>query len=631
MTMRNLYLLFITLFFCASNANAQCFVSVFAQSSANCGACNGVVIMTLQGGTGPYYINFNGQNLLSQGGNFTIPNLCPGTYSFIVTDNTGAICSGTAAVTVSGFGNALTTQITSTNPSCTGCTDGSIQVNVSGGMPPYTYFWSNGATTPTIGGLGIGIYTVMVYDTIGCSATDSVYLTFGGANLYALTGKVFFDLDNDSVFGSNDIPLAQQQIEKNPSGQVVFTDQNGDYIFGDTAGSSSTISYLPINGYSISNGIGSYSVLMTNSDVNGLYFAVQPDSQFHAINTYSFTPLPRCNSNVSFSTSITNTGTYVDSGMVVFNFDPLMSYTGSVSGGVVSGNSISYAFDNLLPFETRVFSSAYLLPGAGSTLNTSTFVQTFDGAGAILSSDTSFHFFTVLCSYDPNDKQVFPIGIGANHQVGMEEELRYLIRFQNTGNDTAFNVLVTDTIHPGLNINSLYVIATSHLCWIEKLGGELMRFHFDNILLPDSNVNEPASHGYVFFRIRGNIANSDPTLVTNTSNIYFDFNSPITTNTTLTTFSELTVGLPSASSGAGPISLSPHPMSDYSFVQFDGNPDHQHLLELMDVSGRTVVNNKIFKGSSYLLQRDGIATGTYLLKITDLQNKNLFYTRVVVN
>ncbi|MBK7681655.1 MAG: SprB repeat-containing protein [Bacteroidetes bacterium] len=629
--MRQLYLLLITLLF-SFHASSQCTVTLASVNNANCGANNGSVTLMFSGGVAPYYVNFSGLLVGSpQGQPLVIPNLAPGGYGFSVTDASSVICTGSANVTISSWGNPIQVNFTISHPTCPTCTDGSIQTTISGGLPPYFYQWSNGSTLLNQSGLGAGIYVLYVYDSTGCSSADTVVLSYGGANIYSISGKAYYDIDNDSAFGINDIPLAQQQIEKQPSGQIFYTDQNGDYILGDTSNAVFSLTHLSTNGFSVSDGVTSHGVVVGAANLSGLNFNLAPDSMFHSISASTFTVIPRCNSSVAFQTCITNQGTYIDSGSVTFNFDPLMTYTNSNPAGVVSGNSITFTYSNLLPMETRTFFSTYLLPGAGNTMYTSTHASTFDGSGSLLSTDTNLNAFVVLCSWDPNDKEVSPIGVGANHQVFMDEELRYLIRFQNTGNDTAFNIIVTDTISPKLNINSLFVISTSHLCWIEKIGGELMRFHFDDILLPDSNVNEPASHGYIYFRIKGSQTNPDPTVVTNSANIYFDFNPPVITNSTLTTFSNSTVGIaPISGKEAGTIRLSPHPMNESTLLLFDGIKDHTHLLELMDISGRTVIPNISFKGTSYLLQRESLSSGTYFIKITDIQNKALYYTKMVV-
>ena len=54
--------------------------------------------------------------------------------------------------------------------------DGSISVEVTGGTGPYTYMWSNGATTSTIENLPFGSYEVKVTDANGCMETITVVI-----------------------------------------------------------------------------------------------------------------------------------------------------------------------------------------------------------------------------------------------------------------------------------------------------------------------------------------------------------------------------------------------------------------------------------------------------------------------
>ncbi|MEO1260049.1 MAG: FG-GAP-like repeat-containing protein [Bacteroidota bacterium] len=135
-------------------------------------------------------------------------------------------------------------------------------------------------------------------------------------------------------------------------------------------------------------------------------------------------------------------------------------------------------------------------------------------------------------SFDPNDKQAFPSGFGPNHLVEPEWQIDYLIRFQNTGTDTAFTVVIQDTLSPSLDISTVRPGAASHPYTWDLTGEGALSFTFDDILLPDSTTNEPASHGYISFTIEQKEDIVPGTVFENTAAIYFDFNDPIITNTT---------------------------------------------------------------------------------------------------
>ncbi len=134
--------------------------------------------------------------------------------------------------------------------------------------------------------------------------------------------------------------------------------------------------------------------------------------------------------------------------------------------------------------------------------------------------------FNVVNSFDPNDKQVSPEYI----QDANGEWLIYTVRFQNTGNAPANHIYILDTLSQFVDASTFELIAYSHEPLI-VITGKAVRFNFAGINLPDSISNEPGSHGYVQYRVRSLPALANNTSVENTAYIYFDFNSPVVTNT----------------------------------------------------------------------------------------------------
>ncbi|MEO1438569.1 MAG: carboxypeptidase-like regulatory domain-containing protein, partial [Bacteroidota bacterium] len=99
-------------------------------------------------------------------------------------------------------------------------------------------------------------------------------------------------------------------------------------------------------------------------------------------------------------------------------------------------------------------------------------------------------------AFDPNDKQATPEGYGDQHYIRPNTRLDYLVRFQNTGTDTAFNIIVRDTLSEYLRPASLRMLQSSHPYTYDIQEGNILIVTYENILLPDSNVNEPASNGF---------------------------------------------------------------------------------------------------------------------------------------
>ncbi|HEY8402551.1 MAG TPA: T9SS type A sorting domain-containing protein [Cytophagaceae bacterium] len=144
---------------------------------------------------------------------------------------------------------------------------------------------------------------------------------------------------------------------------------------------------------------------------------------------------------------------------------------------------------------------------------------------------------TIIDSYDPNDKQALPKGIGSDRKISPGEEIEYTIRFQNTGTDTAYTVKIVDTLDVNLDVASFTQGTSSHpyKLDISGKGKAVLTFNFYNINLPDSTTNNEKSNGLVSFRIK--VPESTPlgTVIKNQAHIFFDYNSAIITNETMHT------------------------------------------------------------------------------------------------
>lgn len=130
---------------------------------------DGSVTVMTAGGVSPItYAWSNGANTAS------LNNLAPGTYSVTVTDGAGCQATGSYTVTEA---TDLDISITGTDTNVCIAGDGSATVNITSGVAPYTFAWSNGANTQTINDLNNGTYTVTVTDNRGCTAVESVTIS----------------------------------------------------------------------------------------------------------------------------------------------------------------------------------------------------------------------------------------------------------------------------------------------------------------------------------------------------------------------------------------------------------------------------------------------------------------------
>lgn len=223
-------------------------------------------------------------------------------------------------------------------------------------------------------------------------------------------------------------------------------------------------------------------------------------------------------------------------------------------------------------------------------------------------------------AYDPNDKQGFPLGYGEQHRIRPGQELDYLIRFQNTGTDTAFNVFIRDTLSPWLDPASVRPGASSHPYTWTLSGQGALQFTFANILLPDSNVNLAGSQGFVRFRVAQRPDVPIGAQIFNEAAIYFDFNDPIVTEPTLHT-----VGIDYITGTAAPdgnkrpagVLVSPNPALDEVVFQLrDGTEFNRHRIVLTDALGR-ILRDETATGARHLLRRKGLPAGVCFFRVED--------------
>lgn len=129
---------------------------------------NGALDLTVSGGTSPFSFLWN------DSGNSTIEDLVgllAGNYSVTITDANNCQTIESATITEP---SALVSNISGTDIICYAGSNGAADLTVSGGTTPYTFSWSNSATTEDISNLSYGNYSVNIFDNNLCSATATI-------------------------------------------------------------------------------------------------------------------------------------------------------------------------------------------------------------------------------------------------------------------------------------------------------------------------------------------------------------------------------------------------------------------------------------------------------------------------
>jgi uncharacterized repeat protein (TIGR01451 family) len=218
----------------------------------------------------------------------------------------------------------------------------------------------------------------------------------------------------------------------------------------------------------------------------------------------------------------------------------------------------------------------------------------------------------VVGSYDPNAKYSHPSGVVPSSYIDASGWIEYTVMFQNTGTDTAFTVAVRDTIDPYLDLSTFEFVGSSHPCTWRLAGPRLMEFFFPGILLPDSNVNEPASHGVFQYRIKALSGVPSGAAIANTAHIYFDYNPPVATNTAYIFVDTLLLGV-QPSSGGSLIKVWPNPACTDLNIELQPGSSDVHEALLFNLQGKEVCKISIVEGIN-TFSIDHLPSGVYLLR-----------------
>jgi uncharacterized repeat protein (TIGR01451 family) len=180
---------------------------------------------------------------------------------------------------------------------------------------------------------------------------------------------------------------------------------------------------------------------------------------------------------------------------------------------------------------------------------------------------------TITDSFDPNDKLVLPAGVTAAHYTAFGQELAYTVRFQNTGNDYAYRVVVVDTLSDQLDLSTLRVVGASHpyQYTVSGKGRPVLTFTFDNINLPDSTRDQAGSNGLVKFTIKPLKDLPEKTRIENFADIFFDYNLPVRTNTVRNTLYDLPLESPGGDALPVTVCMPNQPVSAGGNQVFCGN------------------------------------------------------------
>ncbi|MFK7807257.1 MAG: T9SS type A sorting domain-containing protein, partial [Saprospiraceae bacterium] len=353
----------------------------------------------------------------------------------------------------------------------------------------------------------------------------------------SISGNCFIDYNENQIKDPDEVGWFSQRVNLSSNSLSNFSTTDGYYRFVVNDGDY-VVSAPPEENWYLTTSPENYSV--TVQDAQGaanLDFGFAPNEIFSEVEPSTSSTFTRCGFISMFWLNYTNTGTNFDSGFISFQFDELTTFVeADIQPDSIDNNTLFWNYNNLPPTFNEKIRIQLQMPDVdfiGDTVSFEARSFIVDDTGDAVLSKIDNYQSVINCAYDPNDKLVVPSGFTQEKLTLFEDELEYTIRFQNTGTDTAFTVNIKDQLDIDLDWSTFRPIAASHPYIVNLHNDGLVVFDFENIMLPDSNVNELESHGFVKYRIKSLDNLPENTEVHNYADICFDFNPPIQTNTTL--------------------------------------------------------------------------------------------------
>ncbi len=350
--------------------------------------------------------------------------------------------------------------------------------------------------------------------------------------------STYYDLNENAIQDVDEPLFAGPNVAIEPGNYVGYSNATSGGVKHLEYGAY-TVSFdeTQFPDWSLTGSIATYnSTLYSANCCDTFSFGLYPNSFISNIYTAAVNEVPRCNELVKFEVFAINEGTTIADGTLWFDIDPAVMEVSYVDApDIVDGDKLGWYYTNLYPGQVFKREIKLRFPGPpdfpiGDLLNFGIETNFTDENGA-QSNQLNSHRVVVECSYDPNDKLMAPQY--PEHYALIGENLIYTIRFQNTGNAEAYDVVITDELDANLDLSTFRYITSSHESVLSTFReGNDLTFEFKDIFLPDSTSDFEGSQGYVMYSILANSNIDDYTIIENTARIYFDSNPAIVTNTT---------------------------------------------------------------------------------------------------
>lgn len=429
----------------------------------------------------------------------------------------------------------------------------------------------------------------------------------------SVVGVTYRDLNAN---GSRDAgePQVDAMLTINPGGTNAYS--GGDpYSFCSTLGDY-TITATPPLYHTVTPASQSYSVPVQGTQVVGMDFGFVPTPGIYDGGISLWGQNAWIGNNTQLNIGYQNLGGETITPTITLTLDPLLTFvSASVAPTNVSGPTVTWVLPALAGFAQGVINV---------TVNTST--SAAPGAPVLCyvvlsltetdinpTNNTADKHATAVTAIDPNDKHVSMVSITPD-EVLAQEKLAYTINFQNTGTAPAVNIVIKDSLDADWDLSTFEMIGATHPYTL-TVNEEVAIWTFAEIMLPDSSTDEPASHGSIHYRMAPKNTLTLGDQLTNRGDIYFDYNAPVLTNTTVTTV-ELSASIEEGAKRNG-LAVAPSPSTGLVNLSWSDARLNNSRLTVTDALGRVVhASSMAANSNTRSLDLSFLPAGSYVARLS---------------
>jgi len=446
--------------------------------------------------------------------------------------------------------------------------------------------------------------TITIYvqsdGSISCETDNYVEIDFN-VFCYVSIGSIevnaFLDENSDTLFDASEVNFSNGvfSYEVNNDGITNYVNSSsGSFIIPNSQeGDTYDIGFIMFDAFN--NCLAQTftlveDVVAVEGDITEVNFPLTSISECNDIAVYLLSNAPPRPGIIYNNTLVVeNLGIGQVSGAVEFTYDATITLNNVYN--VDSGNTITNTatgfilnFNNLLPRSEEQVNIQLNIPtnlNIGDLITNSAIYNVND---INLENNESVLTQEVVNSYDPNNKLESHGPEIKLDDFTNEDYLYYTINFQNLGTAEALDIRVEDVLDAQLDASTFKMLNASHDYMLTRVNNNLT-WQFEDINLPSESMDEPNSHGFVYFKIKPLAGYQDGDIIPNVADIYFDFNPAITTNTFETKFvTTLSVGEFSTIS----YTMYPNPANSTVNIEFNNAVAEKIVVSIYNVQGKLV-------------------------------------------